>query len=150
MNTEWLAIQSFQRNQELLAAINILSIHTKLALAGVRDEQTSTAVKAARDEVASFLTRLEPIVDRAEQTEDSALVGIDPRLGELARSFVTARHNRKRFRSRLLKKAPSDVVSLLDSTDEKEQRRLLEFLSDLRHLIESHAHTDADIVLEAF
>lgn len=148
MSAEWLVIQSFQRNQDLLAAINTLSIHTKLVLAGVADEERAEDAEKAREELVSFLKTLEQAVDQVEQ--ENALVGLDPRLRKLARRFVAARRNRRRFRSSLFTKSLSDVKHLLTPTDEEEQQALVESLSDLRSLIEEHAHTDANQIFETF
>jgi hypothetical protein len=148
MSTEWLAIQSFQRDQDLLAAINTLSIHTKLKLGGVADEERAEAAAKAREEIASFLETLARVADQIEQA--NALIGLDPRLRKLARRFVAARHNRRQFRSSLFTESLSDVSSLLTPTNEEEQQALVESLSDLRSLIEEHVYTDANQIFETF
>ncbi len=150
MSTDWLAIQSFQRSQDLLAAINTLSIHTKLRLSGVADEERAKAASEARGKLASFLEAFEKIVQQAEQAEGGALLGIDPRLQQLARSFVTAKRDRNRFHSMLFTQSPSETVGLLASTDEKDQQALVESLADLRTLVEEHVQTDTARILEDF
>ena len=150
MSTDWLAIQSFQRSQDLLSAINTLSIHTKLRLSGVADEERARAVAEAREKLASFLEAFEKIVQQAGQAERGALLGIDPRLRQLARSFVAAKRDRHRFRSRLFTQSPSDAVDLLASTDEKDQQALVECLTDLRTLVEEHIYTDTHRILTEF
>lgn len=148
MSSEWLAIQSFQRDQDLLAAINTLSIHTKLKLGGVADEERAKAATEAREELASFLETLARVTDQIER--ENALVGLDPRLRKLARRFVAARRNRRRFHSSLFTESLSDVTSLLTPMNEEEQQALVEILSDLRSLIEEHVYTDANQIFETF
>ncbi len=148
MSIEWLAIQSFQRDQDLLAAINTLSIHTKLKLGGVADEERAEAATKAREEIASFLETLARVADQIEQA--NALIGLDPRLRKLARRFVAARRNKRRFRSSLFTESLSDVTSLLTPMNEEEQQALVESLSDLRSLIEEHVYTDANQIFETF
>jgi hypothetical protein len=150
MSTDWLAIQSFQRSQDLLAAINTLSIHTKLRLSGVADEERAEAAAEARGKLASFLEDFTKIVNQAEQAEGGILLGIDPRLQQLARSFVTAKRNRNRFHSTLFTRSPSETAGLLTSTDEEDQQALVESLTDLRTLVEEHMHTDTARILEDF
>ncbi|MFQ5812608.1 MAG: hypothetical protein ACE5I2_05385 [Anaerolineae bacterium] len=150
MSTEWLAIQSFQRSQDLLAAINTLSIHTKLTLSGLADEDRAEAAAEARRKVASFLEAFEKIVQQAEQAEEGILLGIDPRLQQLARSFVTAKRDRSRFHSTLFTQSPSETVDLLASADEKDQQAIVESLTDLRILVEEHIYTDARRILSEF
>jgi hypothetical protein len=150
MSTDWLAIQSFRRDQDLLAAINTLSIHTKLKLASIADEERAEAVAAARETLASFLEAFEAIVRQAGQAEGGALLGIDPRLRQLARSFVAAKRDRHRFRSTLFTQSPSEVVDLLGSSDKKDQQALVECLRDLRILVEEHIHGDAHRIFTGF
>ena len=150
MSTDWLAIQSFQRSQDLLAAINTLSIHTKLRLSGVADEERAKAASEARGKLASFLEAFEKIVQQAEQADGGILLGIDPRLQQLARSFVTAKRDRNKFHSRLFTQPPSETVWLLASADEKDQRALVESLTDLRTLFEEHIYTDTHQILTEF
>jgi len=147
MSTDWLAIQSFQKSQDLLAAINTLSIHTKLKLSGIADEERAEAAAKAREKLASFLEAFDKIVQQAERANGEALLGIDPRLQQLARSFVTAKRNRNRFLSTLFTQSPFDVLSLLASTDEKDQQALVECLTDLRTLVEEHIYTDTHQIL---
>lgn len=150
MSTDWLAIQSFQRSQDLLAAINTLSIHTKLRLSGVADEERAEATAEAREKLASFLETFEKIVQQAEQAEGGMLLGIDPRLQQLVRSFVTAKRDKGRFHSTLFTQSPSDAVDLLASTDEEDQQALVECLTDLRTLVEEHIYTDTQRILSQF
>jgi hypothetical protein len=150
MSTEWLAIQSFQRDQDLLAAINTLSIHTKLKLGGVADEERAEAAAEAREKLTSFLETFEKIVQQAGQAEEGALLGIDPRLRQLARSFVAAKRDRHRFHSTLFTQSPSDAADLLASTDKKDQQALVECLKDLRTLVEEHIYTDTHRILTEF
>jgi hypothetical protein len=69
MSTEWLSIQSFQYDQDLLTAINTLSIHVKLNLLGETDEKRLEAAQLARQKLDAFFRKLEPIIQEAEQAE---------------------------------------------------------------------------------
>ncbi len=150
MSTDWLTIQSFQRSQDLLTAINTLSIHTKLRLSGVADEERAKATAEAREKLASFLMAFEKIVQQTEQAEGEALLGIDPRLQQLARSFVAAKRDRSRFRSMLFTRSPSEAVNLLAATEERDQQALIECLTDLRALVEEHIYTDTRQIFSQF
>lgn len=151
MSTEWLAIQGLQQDQDLLAAINTLSIHTKLRLAGVADdEQKAKDVAEAQQELTSFLETMEGVFDQVERIEKGALIGLDPHWRNLVRSFVAARRDRHRFRSKLFEGRPSTVVDLLESTGREDQERLVEVLSDLRNLVEEHAHKSTHQILGDF
>lgn len=145
METEWLAIQSFQHSQNLLSAINTLSIHTKLELAGIPDEERAAAAKQARETIASFLTELEEMVREAEK--EKTILGADPRRRQLVESFIEAKHNPRRFRSVLFQDASTRVQELLHSDKEEDSRSLLECLKELRVVLEEHIHTDAMQIL---
>lgn len=150
MSTEWLAIQSFQKGQDLLTAINTLSIHTKLKLGEYTDEKRAESVTKAKETLASFLKNFEQVVERAEQAGDGPLLGVDPRTSQLARSFAHARRERHRFRSCLFREPISSTVDLLTSTDKTDQQALVECLSELRTLIEEHVQTDTARIFRDF
>jgi len=150
MSTDWLAIQSFQRSQDLLAAINTLSIHTKLKMNEHTDEERAESVTEARETLTSFLKGFEQLVERAEQAGDGPLLGVDPRTSQLARSFAHARRERRRFRSCLFREPISSTVDLLISTDETDQQTLVECLSELRTLVEEHVQTDTARIFRDF
>ena len=58
MSQEWLNIQSFFTDHELLGAINDLSIATKLEAAGVQDAERERRAKEARKLLKRFFGRL--------------------------------------------------------------------------------------------
>ena len=155
MTTQWLAIQSFQQSQDLLDALNTLSIHLKLKLAGIPDEERTEAAGRARETLVSFLENFESILSMSEQAKGSAILGIDPRLRDLARSFSTAKSDRQRFHSALFTKTVSEVVRLLKATGTKDEiepltvygEALIESLGELRTLIEEHIHKDTVQIL---
>ncbi len=150
MSTDWLAVQSFQRTQELLTAINTLSIHTKLELAGIADDERAEAAAKAREKLALFLKAFDKIVREAEQTNGETLLGIDPRMEQLARKFVAARRDRARFHSPLFTQSLSEAANLLAPTEAKDRQALVEYLQDLRTLVEEHLHADIHQILHQF
>lgn len=150
MSTQWLAVQSFQHSQDLLTAINTLSIHIKLGLAGIPDEGRAESAKQARENLTSFLKELEQVVQKAEQGETKPVLGADPRLRQLAKSFIEARRNWRRFHSLLFRNTFSHVQQLLNSDKEEDLRSLLQCLKELRMLLEEHVHTDVVQLLGEF
>ena len=145
METEWLAIQSFQHSQNLLSAINTLSIHTKLELAGILDEGRVAAAERARETIVSFLAELQEMAQEAEKGK--TILGVDPRRRQLVESFIAAKHNPRRFRSALFQDTSTRVQKLLRSNSEEDSEFLLECLKELRILLEDHIHTDAVQIL---
>ncbi len=143
MSTEWLAVQSFQHSQAVLGAINTLSIHLKLNLAGIPDQERAEEATQARGTLTSFLKELETVVDELERKETKPVVGADPRLRQLGESFIEAKRDRRRFRSALFRDNLSDVRQLLQSDQADDQQRLLKSLEELRVLVEEHIHDDA-------
>ena len=150
MSTDWLAIQSFRKNQDLLTAINTLSIHTKLRLRKCTDEGRADSVTRAREMLTSFLKGFEQVVEQAEQAGDGPLLGVDPRTRQLARSFAHARREKQRFRSSLFREPISSMMNLLTSTEETDRQALVECLSELRTLVEEHVQTDTAQILKDF
>lgn len=142
MTSEWLSIQSFVQTQDLLDAINTLSLHLKLKLLGIGDEEDRERVQEARQKLAEFLETLEKVIKQVENVETEPLTGLDPRSRQLIRNFAAARKNRKQFKSTLFKKSPAAILKLLDSDKERDEKALLKSLSDLRILLEEHITID--------
>ena len=147
MSHQWLAIQSFQQSQNLLDAINTLSIHLKLKLVGIPDQERVEASDKARETLSSFLGKLQDVIHKTEQVKAMPILGVDSRLKQLAKSFIAAKDNRRRFHSALFTKNICHVTQLLSSTQEKDEKELVESLAELRVLIQEHIHTDASRIL---
>jgi len=145
MSTEWLAIQSFQHGQDLLTAINTLSIYTKLEPTGISDKEQAEAADRARGTIASFLEELEAMVQEIEKRE--VVLGIDPRRRQLVRNFIAAKHNQRRFHSALFQSTFANVRRLLHPSSKEDRRSLIECLEELRVLLEEHIHTDTMRIL---
>ena len=67
MTSQWRAVQSFQENQKFISAINTLSIHIKLEMAGYFDINRAEAVPKAKEELCDFLRELDSQVKCIEK-----------------------------------------------------------------------------------
>jgi len=148
MTADWLTFQSFQRSQEVLKAINTLSVHLKLMLNGIADEERSQAAKQSVETLRAFLDEIEAAACQADRTEPALMLGVDPRFQQLVHDYLAARR-RRRFRSRLFTDSIGDVKMLLNSNARSDQRALVECLAELRVLVEEHMHEDVSQVLGA-
>ncbi|MCH8291840.1 hypothetical protein IH992_12165 [Candidatus Poribacteria bacterium] len=146
MNPQWLAVQSFQDSQNLLFAINTLSIHTKLEIAGRPDKKRAKAAAKAKEDLISFLKELEEMVQRAEEVDTLPMLGIDPRRRQLVKNFIAAKRN-YRFHSPFLRDKLSRVAPLFHSDKEADFKAILLFLEDLRTLLEEHLENDTEQIL---
>ncbi len=150
MNSDWMAIQSFHRSQELLTAINELSIHLKLEAAGIADEQQTERAEAGKKKLVEFLQRLEPLLVTAERDEREPMTGADARLRQLAQRLAETRRVSARGGSPLLRKSLSRMIELLKSEKPEERVAILEGLSDLRRLLDEHLETDTRALVGGF
>jgi len=141
MKSDWLAASSFERTHEIVSAINTLSIHAKLTLASVDDSVNAGRVREARARLTEFLDRFSPVLCEAEGSYDRAVVGADPRLGELAVRFLSARR-RWPQRSSLFETPIGRVRDLLQSERQEDLPTLISCLEGLRLLVEQNAHAD--------
>jgi hypothetical protein len=144
---QWLTMKSFQQSQQLLAAINTLSIHIKLRLARVKDQEREDEVEKSRSLLGDFLSELEAFVVALGDTGTRPVTGVDARTRQLARSFIQARRDLGHHRSLLFRNSLGQVREMLFSEDPKNQQALLDCLDDLRRLLETHIHTDARKIL---
>lgn len=142
------AIQSSHENQKLLFAINTLSIHIKLEMAGHCDMNRAGEIPKAKEVLRLFLTELEPQVQRAEEAETRVLLGVDARRRQFIRNFADARRNR--IRSSFLRGKLSDASQLLYSDKTEDKEDILLVLEELRMLIEEHIASDVQQLFGGF
>lgn len=140
-NNEWLVAQSFERVHEVVSAINILSIHAKLTLAGINDSFRDEEVRKAREHLCSFLDRFQVVVNDAERHRDRPVLGTDPRLGQLAKRFLAAK-GKWPCPPGLYSASLPEVRALILSEAIDDQKGVINCLRDLRLLLEEHAHAD--------
>lgn len=150
MNSDWMAIQSFHRSQELLTAINELSIHLKLEAAGIADAQQTERAEAGKKRLVDFLRRLQPLLETAEQNEREPVTGADARLRQLAQRLVEFRRVSTRGGSPLLRKSFAKMIELLESEKPEDRASLLLGLRDLRRLLDEHLETDTRALVGGF
>ena len=86
---DWLVSQSLERSLDIISAINRVSIHSKLRLAGMEDTTAPEEIREAREALTSFLGTLSELIEKAEGSEDKIAFGADPRLSTLARKFLS-------------------------------------------------------------
>lgn len=148
INSQWRAVQSFQENQNLISAINTLSIHIKLEMAGHSDLQKAEAIAKAREELCAFLKELNPQVQRAE-VENKPLLGVDPRRRQFVKHLITAKQS-DRIHSPFLLDKLSKGVQLLRSDAKADKQDILLFLEELRMLLEEHIGSDVQQLFGGF
>lgn len=142
---DWLASQSLERALDIISAINRISIHSKLKLAGMKDTATSEEVSSARNELTNFLGVLSELIERAEETEDKIAFGADPRLSNLARKFLV--HPAQNAGSVLYRADDlKELKALLEERDSVNHEALIKGLAHFRSVLEQHAQADAAIV----
>ncbi len=141
MNNNWMAASSFGRAYEVISAINILSIHAKLAQIGDNDPQKEEAISKARITLAEFLRNLEKILTDAEKEQDGVIVGSDPRMSELAQTFILEKQSFPQP-SDLFRLPLARFQYLLFSEKPGDMPELITLLRDFRTVIEQHSHAD--------
>ena len=149
MNEEWLDIQGFVTDHEVLQAVNDLSIATKLQLDGVVDEDRERRAHTARECLRSFLRQLSDVLGSRRECDD-VITGVDPNLSGLIDAYESARRKVVPDRSALLQGGPDATIALLDAKDTPSRRALVEALADLRQLVSRHQQTRAIGIFEEF
>ncbi len=141
METKWLTVQSFQRNQNLLELINNLLIHFKLEMDGHDSSFSEEEIKEAEKKIKAFLEKLTSLVKSLEDKKGEPLTGTDYRLRNLARNFVDAKSKRKKYKSVLFKASPEPVLEMLQNN--VRDKNLIDSLTELRTLVEEHISADS-------
>lgn len=99
-------------------------------------------VDEARAEIVEFLKLLGGAVASADQDRDHIAFGADPRLGELARGVLALQHQQPP-KSSVATMPLEEACELVASPDRQALPLLINYLRDLRTILEEHAHADA-------
>jgi hypothetical protein len=145
MSQEWLNIQSFVTDHELIGAINDLSIHLKLRGAGVRDAERERRAQTARFRLRDFLAKLTDI-EKADRK--NPVLGVDARFQSLTDAIASARNESENFQSPLIREGAASALNLLEADDAQGTRALLQSLAELRRIVEQHQQADASVIFE--
>jgi uncharacterized membrane protein YccC len=145
MSQEWLNIQSFFTDHDLIRAINDLSIAVKLELAGVEDQERARRAGEARKVLRGFLGQLAEL-EGGDGRE--VLLGIDARFQSLTDALASARQDTARFNSVLMREGAAVALPLLEAGDTESKAKLLDSLSELRRVVEQHQQADATVIFE--
>ena len=145
MSTHWLTIQSFQQSQELLSAINTLSIYRKLMDKGYLDMNRKKSAEQAIEILIAFFQKLNKIVQNIEDGHRKPIVGVDTRLRYLAENYVQAK--RAQSHSPFLELPLSHVKDLFYSKSSEDRGKVLAVLAAFRELLEEHVGVDAKRLL---
>ena len=149
MSTNWLAAVSFQQGQDILHAINTLSIHKKLRLRGIPDNERDEKAKEAKTYLTGFLKNFGSLVREVKKEKQQPVTGVNPRMNRLAHEFISSSRKSKHFRQ-LSSLSIQQIIILIASEKEEDQELSIKCLSELRSLIEQHMYTDANQILGKF
>ena len=131
-----LSIQSFYRNQSILDALNKLLVYLKLQGKGVDSRISEAEVRQSKEDVISFLRRLNVLVGSIEKTPFEPLIGADERMRSFAKNFVAAKRRNTRFKSILFKRDISQLEKMLLDLKAPDRLKVIESLSELSTLLE--------------
>jgi hypothetical protein len=112
MSQGWVNIQSFFRDNELIGAINDLSIAIKLELAGVRDDERMERAEEARRLLKQFWHRLSDIESAGDK---ELLLGVDSRFQSLMDAIAAAQQDSSRYQSVLIGAHEGDATAFSES-----------------------------------
>lgn len=146
MSKEWLSAQNFERLNKLISSINTISIYTKLEIEGIDNNERKVDIERARTILLDFISEFETLLDEAEKDKDKIALGSDPRLGSLVKKFMSLKTQRPRTSS-LASLSLVELKELLQSRSAPNRVALIQYLRDLRQLLEQHAHDDVIKVL---
>lgn len=146
MNNEWLSTSSFEQMHEVISAINTISIHSKLTLAGVSNPAKKTDIEQAKRKLQHFVDRFQNLIQNSEQEGNGTIIGADPRLGKLAVRYLSER-NRLSSQTIFYDISFDRLKELIGSEEPEDLPLLIPCLRDLRSLVEQHSYTDVTDLL---
>ncbi|MCB0539285.1 MAG: hypothetical protein KDE33_17345, partial [Bacteroidetes bacterium] len=100
-DTKHLSVQSFQRNQGLLEALNNFLIYLKLKSKGLDSKFKAEKIEEAKATILLFLKQLNDVVseDNNMEAPSTRLLGLDTRFKSLVSQFNEAKGKKRRFKS---------------------------------------------------
>jgi hypothetical protein len=146
MSDAWQLAESFERTRHLIAAINSVSVHTKLSLAGVADPQRQDDIESATSLLRAFLEKLAGDLSQFERDASSPATGATARANLLTKRFATSR-NQAPESSPIYSTPLPQFIPLLDPQTRADQATLISGLQTLRHLLEQIHHADSSEML---
>lgn len=146
MSVKWLGVQNLKQNQDLLSAVNSLSIKTKFDLAGVNDESVNTAANTAREKLSAFFTTLKTVVAETQTGDESALLGADLGWRQMAKRLLRSNSYRS-LTTASVEEMLEHTRQLLTPRNQSDCRELVSRLEEIRVLLEEQTRTDAERVL---
>lgn len=147
MGTQWQYARSFQQGQELLSAINTLSIHRKLTDRGHPDMNRIEASEQARETLVAFFEKLDKIVQKIEDGHRKPVLGVDARMRHLAGNYVHAKHASGQPRSPFLEHPLPQMRQVFYSESPNDRREVLKVLAAFRQLLDEHIGIDVKSLL---
>jgi hypothetical protein len=146
MSDAWQLAESFERTRHLIAAINTVSVHTKLSLVGVPDPQKKGDVESATLVLRNFLEKLAGDLSQFDKDSGSTVTGATVRANLLAKRFASSR-NQAPESSPIYATPLPEFIPLLESQSRTDQATLISGLQTLRNLLEQLHHADSSEML---
>lgn len=146
MSDAWQLAESFERTRHLIAAINTISVHTKLSLAGVPDPQKKDDIDNARSLLRNFLEKLAGDLSQFDRDVNSSVTGATARANLLAKRFANSR-NQAPESSPIYTTPLPRFIPLLESESAVDKAILISGLQTLRNLLEQLHHADSSEML---
>ncbi|MCB9041183.1 MAG: hypothetical protein H6557_31555 [Lewinellaceae bacterium] len=148
-DTKHLSVQSFQRNQGLLEALNNFLIYLKLKSKGLDSKFKAEKIEEAKATILLFLKQLNDVVseDNNMEAPSTRLLGLDTRFKSLVSQFNEAKGKKRRFKSVLFRQNPTPVIQMLNKDEIGSSKELIDSLTELGNLIEDHLSTDTREVI---
>jgi len=141
MRSKWLITSNFERMQDLISAVNTVSIHAKLRMAGIEDPTDAPKLQRAKAILLALVDRFQELIDDVERSQSRTVIGADPQLGDLVMRYLDQKRH-------LPEGSPQFAISfdrLRELIQTENMENLLEFISclkQLRTLLEQHAYVD--------
>lgn len=141
MSSTWLAAQSFRQMHALLSAINVVSLQIKLQLLQLNGPVEKDEYEMSVQTLQNFANGLQQLLADSETREDRVILGANPRMRRFVSQFII--EQKKAGHDNALHDFPLEQFpELLTATDRAQQLRLLEYLDQLRSLVEQHVYDD--------
>jgi hypothetical protein len=141
MGSKWLITSNFERMQDLISAVNTVSIHAKLRTAGIEDPNDAPKLQQAKERLLAFLDRFQELIEDTERSQSRTVIGADPQLGDLVLRYLDQKRHLPEG-SPLFSVSFDKLRELIQTESLENVPEFISFMKELRSLLEQHAYVD--------
>ena len=146
MSNDWLVTHSYQQMQQMLTAINVISLRKKLTLLNAEDLVELNDYQEALSMIVQFVENLTKLRDEVMERGGAVIIGTNPRLRQFATHLFE--HDEPLVSDTATHISFDRLPQLLLDNGEERLPEAIAQLDKFRRFVEQHVYQDAQQMLD--